>query len=89
MSRLWATCGSLAVICLMAANAQAMQGCGAGFHLNVNGRCVPNRAAVVAAPVAGVAAVTGAVVAPGAAVVAAKRCPIHYHMNANGVCRHN
>jgi hypothetical protein len=92
MSRLWATCGSLLVAGFMTANAQAMQGCGAASHLNAYGRCVPNRAAVVVAPAAGAvvaAPVAGAVVAaPVASVVARKRCPMGYRMNANGVCRH-
>ncbi|HUJ47943.1 MAG TPA: hypothetical protein VLV55_12490 [Rhizomicrobium sp.] len=101
MSRHWAVFGSLAIAMLFAANAQAREGCGSGFHQNAYGTCVPNRATAVA-PVGGVVApVTGAAVATGAAVgavvgapvagavVAGKRCPVGYHMNANGVCRHN
>ena len=95
MSRHLMAFGSLAVLCLSAAGAQAANGCGAGLHLNANGRCVPNRAVVVA-PAAGAAVVTGAPVAtgavagaPAAGVVVAKRCPVHYHLNVNGVCRHN
>ena len=95
MSRHLMTCGSLVVLCMTTANTQAANGCGAGLHLNPNGRCVPNRAVVVA-PAAGAAVVTGApvatgavAVAPAAGVVVAKRCPVHYHLNANGVCRHN
>ena len=95
MSRHWMAFGSLAVLCLSNMNAQAANGCGAGLHLSANGRCVSNRAVMVA-PARGAAVVTGAPVATGAVAVApaagvavAKRCPVHYHLNVNGVCRHN
>lgn len=92
MSRYWVVFGSLAVAGLMAAQANAAGGCGAGFHLNSYGSCVRNRGAVVVAPATGVAVTNGVAavgVAPAAGVAIAKRCPLHYHLNGNGVCRHN
>jgi hypothetical protein len=79
---------------VVAANALAAQGCGAGLHRNAHGHCVGNRAAVVVAPAAGMAVAPAAVApvgvgVPAAAAVVAKRCPVHFHMNRNGVCRPN
>ena len=94
MFRYFAAISLFGAIVLMAANAHAVQGCGAGLHRNAYGHCVANRAAVVVAPAAGVAvapagvAVVGAG-APAAGAVVAKRCPVHFHMNRNGVCRPN
>jgi len=76
--------------------AMAREGCGAGFHADRYGACVPNRGgAVVAAP--GVAVGTPGVavgVRPGVVVgapgrVLVGRCPIHYHVGPGGHCRHN
>ena len=85
---------SVGATVLLGANAHAAQGCGGGLHRNAYGHCVANRAAVVVAPGAAVAVAPAPVAAvgvgvPAAGAVVAKRCPVHFHMNRNGICRPN
>ncbi len=63
-SKLLSIAASAALLCFTSFGAQAMDGCGRGFHRGGNGNCYPNEAVVVVpAPV--VVAPAGVVCGPG------------------------
>jgi hypothetical protein len=54
-----------ALLCFTSFSAQAMEGCGRGFHRGENGACYPNERAVVVLPGAVVVAPAGVVCGAG------------------------